>query len=63
MSTTIEHLHQDILEIKQELSLIKNILIEDFELTEEAIKELNEARRTAKEEYIPQDELKKKLLK
>ncbi len=63
MTTTIEHLHDDILEIKHELSLIRSILEEDFELTEEAKKSLQEARKTPKNKYISHDELKKKLLK
>ena len=59
----IEHMHQDIEELKRDVSVIKHILSEEGELTEDAKKELAEARATPDSEYISQEELKKKLLK
>ena len=63
MAITIEHLHKDIIEIKNELTLIRNLLYEDFELTDEAKEALDKARKTPKKQYIQHEELKKKLLK
>ena len=60
--TDIKHMHKDIESIKQDIALIKHILCEERELTEEAIKNLKEARETPEEEYISHEELKKQLL-
>ena len=63
MAETIKHLQEDISEIKKELVLIRNILAEDFELTEEAKRALAEARKTPKSHYVSHEELKKRLLR
>jgi len=52
MATTIETIHNDILGLKDDIQLIKNILIEDFELSDYAKNALKEARETPESEYI-----------
>ena len=52
MKMSMEQLHKDITTMKDDVVLIKNILIEEGELTEETKKELQEARATPIEEYI-----------
>lgn len=59
---TLEHLHQDILGLRGEIELIKSIIEEDFELTPQAKKALEKARKTPKEEYISQEALRKSCL-
>lgn len=59
---TLEHLHEDMIGLKQELELIKSIIEEDFELTPQAKKALEKARKTSKTEYISQDALRKACL-
>ena len=58
----MKHIHEDLEILKRDISVIKHILLEEGELTEEAIKRLEEARKTPKEDYISHEELKKKLL-
>ena len=62
-TATLEHLHRDILDIKKELVVIRTILAEDFELTEEAKLDLKEAKKTPKSEYLSHEEIKRRLLK
>ncbi|MEK6974248.1 MAG: hypothetical protein AABW41_03370 [Nanoarchaeota archaeon] len=63
METSIESLHKDLQDIKRNIYLIKHILSEEFELTDYAKKSLKEARKTPKNKYISNDELKKRLLR
>ena len=46
MATEIETLHKEILDIKNDLAYIKNILSEEYELSDEAKKQLEKARKT-----------------
>ena len=59
----IKHIYEDMEIVKKDIALIKHILIEEGELTEEAVRDLEEARKTPKKEYISHEELKKRLLK
>ena len=63
METSIEHLHKDIVEIKKSLELIRHIIEEDYELSDETKKELEEARKTPRSKYIDHEIIKKKFLK
>ena len=49
--TSIESLQKDISSLKKDMAYIKNILSENFELSDFAKKELEEARKTPKSEY------------
>ena len=63
MAIDIECMHKDIEDIKRSVEFIKNILVEDFELTEEAKKKLELANKTPISEYIDQENVRKRLLK
>lgn len=52
MVATIETIHQDILELRNDMLIIKDLLSEDFELSDYAKKALKEARKTPESEYI-----------
>ncbi len=52
MAVSIESIHVDLIEIKKDLAFIKHALKEDFELSDNAIKELREARATPESEYV-----------
>ena len=52
MATTIETIHAELHEIKKDVSFIKNILSEEYELSAEAKKALKEARETPESEYV-----------
>ena len=50
-------------EIKKNLDLIKNILAENYELSESAKEQLSVADKTPISEYIDYEEVKKRLLR
>ena len=52
MTSSIESLHRELVQLRRDVELIKNILVEDFELSEEAKKSLKEARATPESQYI-----------
>ena len=58
---TIEHLHRDIEEMKKDLAVIKNILYEEYELSEKAKRDLEEAEKTPLSEYVTLEEARKRL--
>jgi hypothetical protein len=57
-SSEIESMHQDIIGMKKDLQLIKNILLEEHELSDEAKKELTEARN--EKEFSSHEKIMKK---
>ena len=61
-SETINVSVNDILQIKKDIQFIKDQLMEETELTDWAKKELEEARKTPKEEYISMEEIEKEFL-
>lgn len=61
-TVTLEHLHEDMLGLRQEMEHIKLLLEEDFELTDRAKKALEKARKTPKCKYISQEALRKTCL-
>lgn len=63
MATEVECMHKDIEDIKRSVDFIKNILVEDFELSDEAKKQLEVANKTPISEYIDHEEVKKQLLR
>jgi len=63
METEIKHMHEDIEHIKKSLDFIKNILAEDYDLSESAKNQLNVASKTPISEYIDHNEVKKRLLR
>lgn len=48
----IKHMYEDIAIIKRDMALIKHILIEEGELTDEAKERLAKARATPDSEYV-----------
>ena len=63
MEAEIKHIHEDIEQIKKNLDFIKNILMEEYELSDSAKNQLEVADRTPISEYIDHEEVKKRLLK
>lgn len=57
----LQHMHQDLEELKRDVALIKNILVEEGKLTDYARELLEEARNTPKSQFISHDELKKRI--
>lgn len=63
ISETIEHIHDYIEFIKGELAHIRQIIDEDYELSDKAKKALDKARKTSRSQYVSHEEVKKLLLK
>ena len=63
MEPELKHMHEDIEEIKKNLDLIKNILAENYEFSENTKKQLSIADETPISEYIDHNEVKKRLLR
>lgn len=53
----IEHIHEDLIELKRDISVIKHILSEEGQLTEWAKKALQDARSEPEDKYTNLDEL------
>ena len=49
---SLEHMHEDLETLKQDMALIKHILTEEGHLTEEAKKRLKDARATPNSKYV-----------
>ena len=63
MSVTLETIHKEIKEMKNDLHLMKHIMAEEYELDEEAKKKLEFARKTPRSKYIAHEDVKKLLQK
>ena len=59
---TVETIHHEITGLQDDIKLIKNILLEEYELSEETIRKLEEARKVPDSELIDHDEVKKRFL-
>ena len=57
METEINEVNKNILKMRKDIELIKNILISEGELSEYAKKELAKARQEKEEEYTDLEEL------
>lgn len=56
-NVNLEHVHREVVMIKRDVELIKNILSEEGKLTDEAKKKLAKARATPVSKYIKLEEL------
>tara|TARA_Y100000031_G_C7985372_1_gene276645 strand:+ start:218 stop:421 length:204 start_codon:yes stop_codon:yes gene_type:complete len=64
MKTEIRNIKtEDLTKLKRDIELIKNILSEDYELSDWAKKELEEARKVPDSELISMNEIEKEFLK
>ena len=50
--TTIDNIHKEIVDLKKDISYIKKIIAEDYDLSASAKKSLIEARKTPVSEYV-----------
>lgn len=57
MATEIKEIHKDLDSMKKDLTFIKHILSEDYELSSSAKKRLKKARKTPTTEYIDLSEI------
>lgn len=57
VAVTLKRLYKEIEDVKTELHLIRYIMEEDYELSEEAKRKLEIARKTSRSEYIRHEEI------
>ena len=48
----LKHLHKDVLAIKQDVALLKNIFLNEYELTDEAKDKLAKAKKRSISEFV-----------
>ena len=63
MATTLEEIHKEIQQLQNDLCFIRHAVEEDYDLSDETIRELEIARKTPRSEYIKHEVVKKMLLK
>ena len=56
-------IHADLRNLQKDIQFIRHAIAEDFELSKEAKKQLEEARRTPRAEYISQKDIEKEFLR
>ena len=61
-SLSLRKIHEDLLDIKGELKLLRNLIAENFELSDWAKKELKSARKSSKKKYVSQSVMEKEFL-
>lgn len=62
MAITLETIHKEIQQMQNNLSLLKHIMEEEYELSEKTQEKLDRARKTPRSEYICHEHIKQKLL-
>ena len=62
-SVSLETIHKDLENLQKDVDFIKHLVAEDFELSQEAKKQLEEARKTPRAEYIGQEDIEKEFLR
>lgn len=62
-SVSLKTIHEDLRNLQKDMQFIKHAIAEDFELSKEAKKQLEEARKTPRAEYISQKDIEKEFLR
>ena len=62
-SVSLKTIHEDLKNIQKDMQFIKHALTEDFELSSEAKRQLEQARKTPRSEYISQKDMEKEFLR
>ena len=60
---SLEIIHKDLKNLQKDVDFIKHLVAEDFEISHEAKKQLEEARKTPRTEYISQEDMEKEFLR
>lgn len=56
---TIEQIHNDLVNLKKEMEHLRTLIQEDYELSDDVVREIEESRRRPKREFISHEEMKK----
>ena len=61
-SISLKTINESLKNIQKDMQFIKHAIAEDFKLSNEAKKDLEEARKTSRKEYISQKDMEKEFL-
>ncbi len=61
-TVSLEKIYNQVLNLQKDMNFVKKVIAEDFELSDEAKKELKEARATPIDEYTSQEDMEKEFL-
>ena len=56
---TINQIHKDLIELKEEIAELRAFIEEDFELTDNVSEEIDYSRKRPKREFISHEEMRK----
>jgi len=62
-TVSLKTIHKDLRNLQMDMQFIKHVIAEDFELSKEAKKQLEEARKTTRVDYISQKDIEKEFLR
>ena len=62
-TVSLERIHEDLVTLQRDVQFIKHIVSEEFELSSAAKKELEEARKTPRAEFVKQEDVEKEFLR
>lgn len=57
-TVTLEQIHKDLIGLKKEIEHLKTLIEEDFELSDDVVKEIEESRKRPSQEFISQDDMR-----
>ncbi len=55
----LEQIYKEIINLKREMEQVKTIVAEDFELADDVLKDIEESRGRAEEEFVSDEDMKK----
>jgi len=61
-TVTLDLINKNVMKLRDDVTYLKHILGEEYELSDRAKKELKEARETPDNEYISQEDMEKEFL-
>ncbi len=56
---TLEQIHKDLVEMKKDIKNLKRIVSEDFELSEDLLREIGESRKRPINTFVSNDDMRK----
>ncbi len=56
---TLEQIHHDLINLKNEMEHLRTLIQEDYELSDDVVGEIEDSRRRPKHDFISHEEMKK----
>ena len=60
---SLKTIHEDLSNLRKDVQFIKHLIAEDFDLSKQAKKQLEEARKTPRTEYLNHQDIEKEFLR